>query len=60
MADQITVDDLLAQRVELLDAFLSSQESLEAAQKAYMVAKKRLVSFNHKYGRVLEVMEEAT
>lgn len=59
MTDQITVDDLVAKRVELLDAFLSSQASLEEAKKAYVVAKKELTRFNDKYGRVLEVMEEA-
>lgn len=59
MSDQITVDGLVAKRVELLDAFLSSQQALENAQKAYHVAKKELTRFNCKYGRVLEVMEEA-
>ena len=59
MTDQITVDDLVAKRVELLDAFLSSQASLEEAKKAYVVAKKALTRFNDKYGRVLKVMEEA-
>ena len=59
VSDYATVDDLVAKRVELLDAFLSSQQTLENAKKAYSVAKKGLTEFNFKYGRVLEVMEEA-
>jgi hypothetical protein len=59
VSDYATVDDLVAKRVELLDAFLSSQQTLENAKKAYFVAKKGLTEFNSKYGRVLEVMEEA-
>jgi len=59
MSNYATVDDLVAKRVELLDAFLSSQQALENAKKTYSVAKKELVKFNSKYGRVLEVMEEA-
>lgn len=59
MGDEITVAGMQKEQKELRNSFHSARKSFDKAQKTYETAKRNLVKFNNKYGRVLEVLDSS-
>ena len=58
MADEISVKDIKATQEKLQAEFEKIQADMYSARDRYNECKARLVAFNNKYGRILQIMSE--
>ncbi len=58
MKNNISVKELKIQKDNLQEEFEEAQEIMQDAQTTYAEKKDTLITFNNKYGRILQMIEE--
>jgi len=58
MTNNVSIKDIQAQKNNLQIEFEQAQKAMQDAQALYAEKKATLITFNDKYGRVLQMMKE--